>query len=203
MAIIVSTETYDRFIVDPEDIEAYFTFEGEEVSTDRAAELAVEITERIKKGDVDTEKLETHQRIKEGAKRIIVTFRPLRAVDRTIIENTAQMAYGDASGQALPGTMRRLAVKRGVVKWDFKPAFSEAVLDNLNSGVFEQLYAWLSWDSEPLEQDPESGLPLAVTPGSTEPSTTSSEAKNADEPTPIRGRQGRVSRAGTGTENES
>lgn len=147
MAIIVDNETYDRFVYDPDDVEAVFKVDGKTVEVEQVAKL-------VEKGG----KVELSQRIKEDANPIKVTFKKLRAVDKTAIEDTVQMEYGVGSGQVAPGSMRRLAIKRGVVKWSYEVSWSENVMDNLDPQIFEQLYGWLCWGSEPPRQDEETGL---------------------------------------------
>jgi hypothetical protein len=151
LTVIVGNETYVRTVFDSEDITPIYTVDGKEVEVDQISDL-------VEKGG----KLELSQVIDEEAQRIKVTFRPLRAIDKTQIENTIQMEYGSDTAAMAPGSMRRLAIKRAVVKWDYTTPWTDNVLDNLDSAIFEQLYAWVSWGSEPLAQSEETGLPIPL-----------------------------------------
>lgn len=157
MAIIVGAETYKRFVVDKDDLDIVFLVDGKEVSEEKLEELGLAAEKDGQKIEVDFE-----QRIKEGAKRIWVTFRPLRSRDKIEIENTIQMEYGGDTAALRPGDMRRLAIKRAVISWDYEDAaWSDNALDNLDAAVFESLYSWVSWGGEPAQQSEETGLPLS------------------------------------------
>jgi hypothetical protein len=157
MAVLVSNDTYSRFVFDPEEGETRFgvDFEGkEEVVT------VEELEESLKREGATLTRMFVIP--KEDARKINVTFRPLRSFDKHAIQDLTS-----DDGSAALGSSRRLLIKRAVVRWDYDVPWSEAILDQLDAGIEEQIYGWISWGIEPPEQDPETGqrvLPLEEEP---------------------------------------
>lgn len=152
MAVLVGNETYTRFVFDPEEGEMKFVVsnEGEEKIVDsEGLEAAIE---------PEGAKIERLVIVpNEGARKIMVTFRPLRSYDKHAIQDLTTDV-----GQSQMGQSRRLLIKRAVQKWDYDTPWTESILDQLDSGIEEQIYGWISWGIAPLEQDPETGQPIPL-----------------------------------------
>lgn len=153
MALIVGNDTYDRWILEPDDeLDAEVEFAQIEAFQAEESEDAKRISkaaEALKKARL--------ARIEEG-KKVTVTFKPLRARDKAELEDSVRI--GDDDGrQVRPGEMRMLSVKRAVVKWDASPPWTEAIADNLHPDAFESIYGWISFGVVPPEQD-EFGDPI-------------------------------------------
>jgi hypothetical protein len=163
MAVLVGNETYKRFVFDPEDGEVLWIVDGENLTSE---EFAARVAE-----DSDTRPQGAFVKPNPDARKIWVTFRPLRAGDKYAIQDlTAE------NGEVAAGTGRRMLIKRAVVKWDYDVAWSEAVLDQLDDAIEVQIYGWISWGSEPPEQDPETGQRvLPPTEPGTSPEATETE----------------------------
>lgn len=152
MAVLVGNETYTRFVFDPEEGEMKFVVsnEGEEkiVSGD-------ELEAAIEPEGAKIERLVIVPN--EDARKIMVTFRPLRAYDKHAIQDLTTDVGASQMGQS-----RRLLIRRAVQKWDYDTPWTESILDQLDSGLEEQIYGWVSWGVAPLEQDPETGQPIPL-----------------------------------------
>jgi hypothetical protein len=161
MAVLVGNETYTRFVFDPEDGEVVWLVKGEHMTSEEFAVASAADAELRPEG--------AFVKPNPDARKIWVTFRPLRAADKYAIQDlTAE------NGEIAAGSGRRMLIKRAVVKWDYDVAWSEAVLDQLDDAVEVQIYGWISWGTEPPEQNPETGQ--RVLPP-TEPGTTPEQEK--------------------------
>jgi len=171
MAVLVGNETYKRFVFDPEDGEARFVVKGETLDTEQFA-AAVE-------ADKDTEIERMFIMPKEGARKIWITFRPLRAADKHAIQDLTN----ESTGGVAPGSGRRLLIKRAVVSWDYDVPWSESILDQLDSALEDQIYGWISWGIEPLAQDPETGQPILPLEEETKPNRKQRRAASSSQKT--------------------
>ena len=144
MAVLVGNDTYKRWVIDPEEGEIVFVVAGKSMTPEEYVEA------REKDPELVLEDLTIAPN--EDARKIMVTFRPLRAGDKYAIQDLS-----NDTGQVAAGSGRRQQIKRAVVGWDFDVPWSEAVLDNLDVSVEAQIFAWISWGVEPPEQDPETG----------------------------------------------
>jgi hypothetical protein len=123
----VRAETYDRDIYDP-DSPVVKDAHGEPVKDDH---------------DVIV-----HER--QGK----VTLRPLNSGDRTELEDNVRMEVGneEATPQMLLGTMRRMTVERAIVGWTLEEDVNTMTIRRLNPGVFEQIFAAITFGNVPAEQ---------------------------------------------------
>lgn len=159
-------QTYRRFVFDPEDIEDIFpTANGERIEFTEEALLAAAKTEGVK--------LATSRSIRAGAKKIWVTYRVLSAGDIAVLRDKARTVSGLLTDvEAGQGTQQLDAIRMAVVDWDVKtPPWSEDIIPQLDSDLFDQIYSWVRMRGLPPEQDEVTGLPLEV--------ETSSESQSA------------------------
>lgn len=167
------TNTYRRFVFDPEDIEDVFpTANGVRIEFTEEALLAAAKTEGVK--------LATSRTIKPGAKKIWVTFRTLNAGDICFLRDKARTTSGLLTDvEAGAGTQQLDAMRMAVVGWDVKnPEWSEELIPELDSDLFDSIYEWVRMRGVPPEQDPVTGLPLVP--------ETASESKSEPAKPPVR-----------------
>lgn len=175
MAVIVSNDTYERWVIDPDEGEKQFLVDGVAVTVE-------DLEEALKTREDGTEpSLDGIILIpNEDARRIRVTYRPLRSFDKHAMQD--MVSVSEIGGRVAQGAGRRLQLKRAVVKWDYDVPWSENVLDNLDPALEEQIYQWVSWGIEPVEQNEETGQPIPLpepTPNRKERRATTAKKKTS------------------------
>lgn len=182
------SETYERFVFDPEDIGDPYYLIGR-----KRVEL-IDVDEVIAASEAG-KKIEITRDIKKGAQKIIVTYRVLTAWD--VSELTDQAAKRN-NGEENPGlgAARIDAVRKAVVGWSLEEEvpWNDELLHEIDDTLLDQIYFWVRKHGLPEEQNEVSGLPLDKEPIA---SSSSSRKSPADRKPPAN-RQSR-SRASTRT----
>lgn len=156
MAIVHPRDkTYKRFVLDPEDIgEPYPTIDGVRLPPGDNTELIREAISAGKTFDITRD-------IREGAKKIWVTYRVLNADDMAVMRDKVRQLADGEEGDVRSGTQQKDAVRLAVVDWSLKdPPWNENTQSILDTDLADQIYFWVRTKGIPDEQDPESGLPL-------------------------------------------
>lgn len=179
-------KTYKRFVFDPEDIgEPYPTIDGERVAFGDADA----IQEAIQEGKT----FDITRDIREGAKKIWVTFRVLASDDVIWMRDHVRQLQAESGDteNTFNGTQQKDSVRLAVVEWSLKdPPWNENTLSILDSDLFDQIYFWVRSKGVPDEQDSVSGLPLApapvTLPASVEPLNRAERRRSAKPASPSR-----------------
>lgn len=110
-----------------------------------------------------------------------VTFKPLAAGDRAILQDLTRMSTGDdQSAELRLGAMQVITVDRAVVQWTLPLAKTRLTIEALHPDLFDQIFEYVSWGTIPEDEEEKPGEENSPLP---EPSEQSGELMlAADEP---------------------